>query len=48
MKKGFLSALFSKPRSRRDLELDYINRSVSIYDLERREREVAQGRFRDY
>lgn len=48
MKKNFLSALFPKMPSRHDMEMDYLKRSVSIYDLERREREVAQGRFRSF
>ncbi len=48
MKKNLLSALFPKMPSRQDMEMDYLKRSVSIYDLERREREVQQGRFRQF
>ena len=48
MKKNLLSALFSRMPSRQDLEMDYLKRSVSIYDLERREREVQLGKFRTY
>ncbi len=48
MKKNLLSALFPKMPSRLDMEMDYLKRSVSIYDLERREREVQQGRFRQF
>ena len=48
MKKSFMSALFPKMPTRRDAEMAYLNDSVSIYDLERREREVSQGRFRSY
>jgi hypothetical protein len=48
MKKNLLSALFSRTPSRQDMEMDYLKRSVSIYDLERREREVQQGRFRQF
>jgi Protein of unknown function (DUF3563) len=32
--------------SRRELERDYLNAAVSLYDLERREREVENGLFR--
>ena len=48
MKKNFLSALFPKMPTRQDMEMDYLSKSVSIYDLERREREVARGRFRSF
>lgn len=34
--------------TRREAELAYLNRAVSIYDLERREREIEQGRFATY
>lgn len=33
------------PRSRRELELAYLNQSVSRYDLERRERDIQHGLF---
>lgn len=48
MKRNLLSALFPKVPTRQELEMDYLKRSVSIYDLERREREVQQGRFRQF
>lgn len=32
--------------SRREIERDYLNAAVSLYDLERREREVENGLFR--
>lgn len=32
--------------SRRELERAYLNAAVSLYDLERREREVDNGLFR--
>ena len=48
MKKNFLSALFPKAPTRHEMEMDYLSKSVSIYDLERREREVARGRFRSF
>jgi hypothetical protein len=41
---GLLSLFASNRRSR---ELDYLNESVSRYDLERRQREITQGKFRD-
>ncbi len=34
--------------SRREAEMAYLNAAVSAYDLERREREVAAGRFAAY
>jgi Protein of unknown function (DUF3563) len=37
--------LFARRQSRRDAELAYLNASVTLYDLERREREIAQGKF---
>ena len=45
MKPKLLSALFAKAPSRRDREMAYLNESVSIYDLERRQAEIARGRF---
>lgn len=37
--------LFPRRQSRRDAELAYLNAAVSLYDLERREREIAFGKF---
>lgn len=37
--------LFPRRKSREALELEYLNESVSLYDLECREREIAQGKF---
>jgi hypothetical protein len=37
--------LFPRRQSRREAELAYLNASVSLYDLERREREIASGKF---
>lgn len=48
MKTTFLARMFPKPASRRDREMAYLNEAVSIYDLERREREIDQGRFRGF
>ena len=48
MKKNLISALFAKMPTRQDREMAYLNHSVSIYDLERRQREVSQGKFRSY
>ena len=42
-----LQALFARP-SRRNVERAYLNQAVSPYDLERREREVASGKFAAY
>lgn len=41
---GLLSLFASNRRSR---EMDYLNESVSLYDVERRQREIAQGKFRN-
>ncbi len=35
-----------KPRSRAELELDYLNQSMSQIDLEHRQREIERGLFR--
>lgn len=37
--------LFAHGPTRREAEMNYLADSVSRYDLERREREVALGRF---
>ena len=34
--------------SRHEIEMDYLNRSVSIADLERRMGEVERGKFRSF
>lgn len=44
----FLQRLFAPSPSRLELERAYLDRSVSIYDLERRQREIAEGRFSRY
>lgn len=40
-----INHLFPRRASREDLELAYLRDSVSIYDLECREREIAAGKF---
>jgi hypothetical protein len=45
---SFLKRLFPRRTDRREAELAYLNQSVSLYDLERREREVACGKFAQY
>ena len=37
--------IFPRPVSRQEMEREYLNQSVSLYDLECREREIAQGKF---
>jgi hypothetical protein len=37
-----------KPASRHEREMAYLNKSVSIFDLERRQREIDAGKFRFY
>lgn len=37
--------LFARVQSRREAELAYLNQSVSLYDVERREREIERGKF---
>jgi hypothetical protein len=35
-----------RPRTREEMELDYLNQSTSLVDLEIRQREVDRGRYR--
>jgi len=42
-----VSSAFSFP-SRQDIELNYLNKSISINDLERRQHQIAAGKFRFY
>ena len=42
---GRFSNAFRSP-SRRTVELEYLNQSVSINDLERRQYEIETGKFR--
>jgi len=37
--------LFPRRQTRHDAELAYLNASVSLYDLECREREISRGKF---
>jgi hypothetical protein len=46
MKRNILTRLFSGNKNRPSTEMQYLNGSVSIYDLERRQREVERGLFR--
>lgn len=41
----FFQSLFSRRPSRREAEFAYLSQSVSLYDLERREREITEGKF---
>jgi hypothetical protein len=41
----FFKFLFPVPQSRRDIEVGYLAAAVSLYDLERREREIQAGKF---
>jgi hypothetical protein len=45
MKQNLLTRMFAKPMSRNQRELAYLNEAVTIYDLERRERDIAKGLF---
>jgi hypothetical protein len=45
---SFLNQLFPRRQSRHDREMAYLNGAVSLYDLECREREIAQGKFARY
>lgn len=40
--------LFPRRPSRREAEMAYLRESVSRYDLERRERDIAAGRFASF
>ena len=41
----FFARWFQRPASRRDLERAYLSKAASLYDLERRERDIADGLF---
>jgi hypothetical protein len=41
----FLKRLFTRHETRREAEMAYLNAAVSRYDLERRERDIALGKF---
>lgn len=45
---SMLGRLFAPAKSRRDIEIEYLNRSVSRSDLERRMREIDAGKFRRF
>jgi hypothetical protein len=47
MRQNLFTRIFATTRSRRDREMAYLNESVTVYDLERRQREIAQGLFRN-
>lgn len=44
----FPHPVFARPVSRRDAEMAYLAASVSLYDLEMREREITRGKFAAY
>ena len=46
MKNTFLGRFFAEKKPRMSPEMEYLNNSVSIYDLERRQREIDRGLFR--
>jgi Protein of unknown function (DUF3563) len=41
----FLSRMFPRVATQRELEMAYLNQSTSMIDLEYREREIDRGRF---
>lgn len=44
----YIFQAFFAQQSRSDRERAYLNQAVSIFDLERREREVSAGKFADF
>lgn len=40
--------IFRPRQTRQQAELAYLNASVSLYDLEHREREIDRGKFAGY
>ncbi|MCU0832770.1 MAG: DUF3563 domain-containing protein [Rhizobiaceae bacterium] len=48
MKAFGLLNLFTPARNRQEREIAYLNQSVSMADLERRQREIARGKFRSF
>ncbi len=45
---NIFKTLFAPAPARRDMERAYLNRSVSMADLERRQREIDSGKFNRY
>lgn len=45
MKFNLFERLFPKGKSRHAIETEYLNNSISIYDLERRQQEIERGLF---
>lgn len=41
-----LNRFLPSGRTRREMEISYLNQSVSMHDLERRQREIERGMFR--
>jgi hypothetical protein len=46
MKPSMIAKLFKSKKTRVSAELQYLNNSISIYDLERRQQEISRGLFR--
>jgi hypothetical protein len=44
---GRMAGAFSVP-SRQKIELEYLNQSISISDLERRQTEIESGKFHSF
>ncbi|TCD10940.1 DUF3563 domain-containing protein [Oricola cellulosilytica] len=44
---GRISGILQGP-SRQQIETEYLNRSLSIHDLERRQREIDAGKFSSF
>ncbi len=47
MRQNLLTRLFALPASRQEREMAYLNESTDIYDVERRQREIDRGKFRN-
>jgi hypothetical protein len=47
MKQNLFTRLFAMPATRQEREMAYLNASASIFDLERRQREIERGMFRN-
>ncbi|MGB7334278.1 MAG: hypothetical protein WBD01_00695 [Salaquimonas sp.] len=43
---SLISRIFPRAKSRKTIEMEYLNKSVSMHDLERRQWEIGNGLFR--
>ncbi len=44
----FLRRIFPRQPSRQEVERGYLDQAVSLYDLERRQRDIEHGKFASF